>query len=73
MMNFKTFYKSKTNNAIMDIDRYYGILKSDYPNWNGWSVLNALKRERKSFKNEYLEILVYNFYMVSYIANKMYL
>ena len=73
MIEFKKYYKSKTNNAILDIDRYCGIINADYPKWKGWSALNNLKHERKSFKSEYLEILVYNFYMVSYIANKMYL
>lgn len=74
MITFEKYLYSKTNNAVRDNTSCCGISKEQYPKWGGWKEVNKLRQVNKTdYDSEYLNVLVCNFYLVQYIASKLYL
>jgi hypothetical protein len=66
-MEFLEYLELKTYNKPMCLNTYKGIKKKKYPKWQGWKVLKRLKAEKKPFESDYLDLLVYNFYLCQFI------
>lgn len=66
-LNSNPQYTSKTKQTH---ESYCGIVKREYPKWEGWKVIKEEKAKGISahnISNEKLEILVSNFYYIKYI------
>lgn len=66
-MEFTEYLELKTLNKPMCLNTYKGIKKRKNPKWLGWKVLKKLKQEKKPFESDYLDLLVYNFYLCQFI------
>lgn len=66
-MEFTEYLELKTLNKPMCLNTYKGIKKRKTPKWLGWKVLKKLKQEKKPFESDYLDLLVYNFYLCQFI------
>lgn len=51
----------------MKTKQYNSIIRTEYPKWNGWKILdfyNSLNLEIKSTEQDIIQILEENFYLV---------
>lgn len=71
-MNFQDYYNIyATGNTNLNI--YKGIKKSENPKWLGWKEIQRCKSLSEPLENDYLNTLVYNFYLCGFILNKLYI
>lgn len=66
-------YPLYTTKTKITQETYCGIVKREFPKWEGWKVIKEEKSNGVSMgniKNEKLEILVSNFYYIKYIELK---
>lgn len=72
MIDFQDYLSIRTFAKPLNLNSYKGIKKTEHPKWLGWKEINLLKNSNPTLQSEYLDVLVYNFYMCEYIANKFY-
>lgn len=71
-MNFQDYYNIyATGNTNFNV--YKGIKKSENPKWLGWKEIQRCKSLGEPLENDYLNALVYNFYLCEFILNKLYI
>jgi len=52
---------------------YLGIVRKEYPKWQGWKVIQSYKLQNidiKDIKDHHLDTLVKNFYYLKFIQSK---
>lgn len=70
-MNFQDYYNTCSVGS-MNLNSYRGIKKSENPKWLGWKEIQRCKLLNEPIENDYLDTLVYNFYLCEFILNKLY-
>lgn len=71
-MNFQDYYNTYATDQI-NLNSYKGIKKSENPKWLGWKEIQRCKLFDEPIENEYLDTLVYNFYLCEFILNRFYI
>lgn len=70
---FETYYQKILNNNDKLHYNYLGIIRKEFPKWEGWKIINRYKSENidiKNIKDEKLDVMVKNFYYLKYIQDQ---
>lgn len=71
-MTFEEFFLKKIENATKKNNCYMGILKKEYPKWQGWKIIELHKAQGTlitDINDEYLDVLIKNYYRIVYIKD----
>lgn len=63
--NFEEFLEFNITGKSKRFSSYCGIIRKDYPRWQGWNIIKGLRDPEESCSN--LDLLVVNFYYIKYL------
>jgi len=72
---FYNYYEENIANRDKLFNNYLGISRKEYPKWVGWKIIDSYRLKNEDIKlleDEYLSILVINFYYLKYIKEFFY-
>lgn len=65
--NLTEFLSQNFKNEVVMIRNYKGIIKADFPKWNGWEIIKSRRKQGLCIETRDLDILAQNFFIVQFL------